>query len=142
MTEPVWYHGGLQFTCTQCGDCCTGSAGFTWVNEDEINRLSERLGLDREAFQRKYTRSVWRDGIKQISLVEKRGGDCVFWVKGVGCSVYTDRPRQCRTWPFWRSLVATPADWSSAAQECPGMNRGILHGAKEIAHIAADDGLP
>lgn len=142
MAEPVWYQDGLRFTCTQCGNCCTGAPGFTWVSEDEIDRLSLRLGLDRAAFERRYIREVWRDGVRRPTLVEQRGGDCVFWVKGEGCSVYADRPRQCRTWPFWRSLVASPTDWSESARECPGMNRGYLHLAEDISAIAADDGLP
>ena len=38
MTEAqLWYADGLKFSCTGCGNCCTGSAGFTWVSEDEID---------------------------------------------------------------------------------------------------------
>ncbi|MFM7740581.1 MAG: YkgJ family cysteine cluster protein, partial [Planctomycetota bacterium] len=28
--EP-WYKDGLRFQCSQCGDCCTGGAGYVWV---------------------------------------------------------------------------------------------------------------
>jgi Fe-S-cluster containining protein len=142
MAATAWYQDGLRFACTKCGNCCTGSPGFTWVSEDEIDRLSVRLGLDREAFIRKYTRSVWRQGEERRSLVEHRRGDCVFWVSGTGCTVYEDRPRQCRTWPFWRSNLAEADDWAAAARACPGMDRGPLHAAAEIAAVAADDGLP
>ena len=142
VAETPWYQDGLRFACTKCGNCCTGSPGFTWVSEDEIDRLAVRLGLDREAFIRKYTRSVWRDGEERRSLTELRRGDCVFWVAGTGCSVYQDRPRQCRTWPFWRSNLTERDDWAAAARECPGMDRGALHHVAEIAAVAADDGLP
>ena len=25
MSDLPWYHAGLKFTCTQCGDCCSGT---------------------------------------------------------------------------------------------------------------------
>ncbi|MCA9080037.1 MAG: YkgJ family cysteine cluster protein, partial [Planctomycetaceae bacterium] len=43
MTELPWYHAGLPFSCTQCGDCCTGSPGFVWVTEDDIRAIAEHL---------------------------------------------------------------------------------------------------
>ena len=140
-TQP-WYANGLTFSCTGCGNCCTGSAGFTWVSEDEIDALAARLGMDRESFSARYTRVVWRGGEQRVSLSEKRGGDCVFWQKGEGCTVYEQRPRQCRTWPFWRRIVDSPEDWAEAGRECPGINHGALHPLKEIAETIADDGLP
>lgn len=138
----AWYATGLRFTCTQCGHCCTGEPGHTWVSEDEIDELSARLGIDRATFLRTYTKRIWRDGQEMVSLKEKPNNDCVFWAKDVGCTVYSDRPKQCRTWPFWRHLLRDREDWDDAARGCPGMNRGELHDAAKIARIAADDGLP
>ena len=61
-----------------------------------------------EEFQRRYVRKV---GIRK-SLIELPGGDCVFFHRESGsCQVYQQRPRQCRTWPFWHSNLATPAAW-------------------------------
>jgi Fe-S-cluster containining protein len=138
----AWYAGGLRFTCTQCGNCCTGAPGHTWVSEEEIDALSRRLGLDRASFLRTYTRPVWRGGKQLVSLIEKKNNDCIFWAKGVGCTVYEDRPRQCRTWPFWRPIIEEREDWDAAARGCPGMNRGTLHDAAIIESVASDDGLP
>ncbi len=146
MADPApaapWYADGLRFTCTRCGKCCTGSAGFTWVDDAEVLALARRLGLDEASFRRRYTRDVHRDGEVLTSLKEKRGGDCVFWQTGAGCTVYADRPRQCRTWPFWRRVVATPGSWRQESEDCPGMGQGELHPAGKITEIAADDGLP
>jgi len=142
MATAPWYADGLRFTCTQCGNCCTGAPGHTWVSEDEIDVLAARLGIDRASFCRTYTKSVWRGGQQLVSLIEKKNNDCVFWAKGVGCTVYQDRPRQCRTWPFWRPNLSDRATWDEAASGCPGMNRGATHDASEIQTTAADDGLP
>ena len=40
--EP-WYADGLNFTCTQCGNCCTGGPGFVWISREEIVRLAAHL---------------------------------------------------------------------------------------------------
>lgn len=134
-----WYRDGLRFSCTRCGNCCTGAPGNIWVSEDEIAALAQRVGLDATAFRARYTRTVRGRG---VSLIEKQNNDCVFWQKGKGCTVYDLRPRQCRTWPFWRPLLEERESWDAAARGCPGMNRGELHPASEIAEVAADDGLP
>lgn len=140
-----WYRDGLRFSCTQCGNCCTGAPGFTWVSEDEIAALVRRLGIPDPEFRQRFTRTVWRKGAQQVTLVDlgkAKNHACTFFKKGVGCTVYEDRPRQCRTWPFWRRNLTDPQDWAAEAAGCPGINRGPLHDAATIAAIAADDGLP
>ncbi|GDY13833.1 hypothetical protein LBMAG53_27110 [Planctomycetota bacterium] len=134
---------GLRFTCTRCGACCTGAAGFTWISEPELAVLADHLGLDPDTCRRRYTRSVhFPDGRVVLSLNERGNGDCVFFRAGTGCTVYDQRPRQCRTWPFWKRVVATSDSWSQSAAGCPGMNQGRLVAADEVRGIASDDGLP
>lgn len=143
QTETEWFSKGLQFTCTRCGACCTGAAGFTWISEPELTALAEHLGLDPDACRRRYTRAVhFPDGRVVLSLNERGNGDCVFFRAGTGCTVYDHRPRQCRTWPFWKRVVATPETWSAAAVDCPGMNQGRLVTADDIRASASNDGLP
>lgn len=134
---------GLRFTCTRCGACCTGAAGFTWISEPELALLATYLDLDPDTCRRRYTRSVhFPDGRVVLSLNERGNGDCVFFRAGTGCTVYDQRPRQCRTWPFWKRVVATPLAWSQAALDCPGMDQGRVIPAEEIRANAAHDGLP
>ena len=65
-------------------------------------------------------------GIRK-SLIEWANGDCVFFHgESRTCQVYDVRPRQCRTWPFWPSNLASPAAWEDTAERCPGCNRGRL----------------
>ncbi len=49
--------------------------------------------------------------------------------------IYSVRPNQCRTWPFWPSNLKNPGDWNKAAQKCPGINRGKLYSFEEIERI-------
>ena len=54
-----------------------------------------------------------------------------------GCTVYQSRPLQCRTFPFWPEHVASPEAWERLAGSCPGVNRGRLYAAAEIAAALA-----
>ncbi|HEX8524672.1 MAG TPA: YkgJ family cysteine cluster protein [Tepidisphaeraceae bacterium] len=133
-----WYADGLDFTCSQCGNCCTGAPGYVFVSRDEIGRIAEFLKLTSKELLDKYCRRVGT----QISFKEKRGPggyDCIFLQevatthrpKGADrdvactkriCSIYSVRPLQCRTWPFWDGNLASKESWDLAAQRCPGMN--------------------
>lgn len=137
MGDDLWYKEGLLFGCLRCGGCCNGFSGTVRVTDDEIRALSRRLNLSEDEFRNSYTRSVGR-GV--ISLIERENKDCIFFDKERGCIVYTDRPRQCRTWPFWRSNIYSPERWKRGAERCPGMNRGMLHGADLIKETSEDDG--
>ena len=129
MSDLPWYKDGLQFTCSQCGDCCTGTPGHVWVNGEEIAALAATVGLDAEAFEDKYVRRV---GMRK-SLIEFPNGDCVFFDgKTRKCGVYDARPRQCRTWPFWGSNLKTPQDWAHTCSVCPGSGMGKLHQLEQI----------
>ncbi|RIK83123.1 MAG: hypothetical protein DCC67_06285 [Planctomycetota bacterium] len=130
--EP-WYAGGLRFSCTGCGDCCTGAPGYVWVNQQEIDALAARLGMSVEAFEKRYVRQV---GVRR-SLVERKNYDCVFLDGNRRCTVYEDRPRQCRTWPFWDSNLKSPAAWQAACEACPGSGQGKLYTLESISEQAA-----
>jgi len=123
MEKQPWYREGLRFKCTQCGDCCTGAPGYVWVNKEEIAALAARFKLSVEDFERDYVRKV---GVRK-SLIEYDNGDCVFFdPEKRRCEVYEDRPRQCRTWPFWESNLRTPETWQETCEVCPGSGKGNL----------------
>ena len=130
----VWCEDGLRFTCTRCGNCCSGFSGTVAVNDDEITALADRLELGVDEFREQYAR-VLSDG--SISLREKSNYDCVFYAQGHGCLVYEDRPTQCRTWPFWRKNVKTTERWAEEARTCPGMDKGHLYTLDEIEERAS-----
>jgi Fe-S-cluster containining protein len=77
-------------------------------------------------------------GLEQLALKEKSNYDCIFWKQG--CSVYEQRPQQCRAFPFWQSVVISAEAWETAAASCPGMGKGVLHSSEEIASwLARED---
>ena len=134
IPKNVWYADGLRFRCTQCGDCCTGAEGYVWVNQAEIDAMAARVGMTAEAFESAHVRSV---GVRR-SLKERRGGDCVLLDPQTRkCTTYEERPRQCRTWPFWDSNLRSPEAWAEAAEACPGCNKGSLVPLETIVEQAA-----
>jgi Fe-S-cluster containining protein len=107
------------------------------VSDEEISDLAAHLHETDDSFRAKYTRKI-RGG--DISLKEKPNHDCVFYDRTEGCTVYDFRPRQCRTWPFWSSVVHSPETWQQASRSCPGMGTGSLRSAETIAATAVRDG--
>lgn len=142
LDDAPWYADGLKFTCSQCGNCCTGGPGYVWISNGEIALLAEHLKIAPETVVEQYCRKI--DG--KFSLKERRSPaglyDCVFLKEtkvsgraGSGsegddgvihtiraCTVYPVRPLQCRTWPFWPENLASEQAWNHSARKCHGMN--------------------
>ena len=134
IPRDAWYSGGLRFECTQCGDCCSGDEGYVWVNQEEIDAMSRRVGMTPADFERAFVKRV---GVRR-SLKERPGGDCVLLdEKSRKCTAYEERPRQCKTWPFWESNIRTPEAWQEAAAACPGCNKGQIVPLAQIVEQAA-----
>lgn len=135
MADDKWYKGGLRFTCTQCGNCCTGAPGYVWVTREEIGKIAEFLEREDGWLPPEQLRRV---GFK-YSLTERSNGDCVFLVTTADgkktCSIYPVRPLQCRTWPFWNQNLRTPRAWAEAAEHCEGMNNGDTHNFVAIEKV-------
>ena len=129
MSSKPWYREGLSFSCTCCGDCCTGAPGYVWVEREEIEELAKFLGLSPEKFGERFMRK----GGLRYSLVEKPDCDCVFFDSG--CTVYPARPVQCRTFPFWRSHLKSQRAWDEIGAECPGIGQGKFYAAADIEII-------
>jgi Fe-S-cluster containining protein len=126
-----WYAGGLRFSCTQCGNCCTGPPGTVWVTDDEAAAIAGSLGIELAEFLKQYAKKVdGRWSLKEILVGD--GYDCIFLDRSpsgaTGCSIYRDRPTQCRTWPFWPENLTSQRTWQAAKRRtpCPGMDDGTL----------------
>ena len=130
MAERPWYQEGLRFTCTECGDCCTGAPGYVWVNKQEIADLAAAMAYDDiDQFIGEFVRQI---GIRR-SLKELPNFDCVLLDPETRkCRAYSARPRQCRTWPFWDSTLRDPETWRQTCHVCPGAGKGKLHQLSEI----------
>lgn len=131
--EP-FYSEGLRFECQQCGACCTGEPGYVYVTERESQALAGRLGLSVAEFYRRHVRLVPGGH----SLLERPDGSCIFYDRG--CTVYSLRPRQCRTYPFWTGVLHSEQAWQEEGQNCPGVGSGKLYDLVTIEKLLRGEG--
>jgi Fe-S-cluster containining protein len=127
---------GLRFSCTMCGNCCTGPEGYVLVTEDDTAAIAAAMNLPHAAFIERYTHMTTRGRSLNEHLTDF-GQDCVFLdrakVPGKAvCGIYELRPAQCRTWPFWKSNLMSLNAWERATRKCPGMDKGTLVPVEQI----------
>ena len=126
-----FYTSGLNSSCRRCSSCCRYESGFVFLSEKDIEKLLAEFKMERSDFINTYCRWVTDlNGKKTLSLKEKSNKDCIFWDSL--CLVYENRPLQCRTYPFWESILSSPESWDIAATGCPGMDSGMLHTKEAI----------
>jgi hypothetical protein len=126
--ESTWYDEGLRFTCTQCGNCCSGPPGYVWFNDEELKAMADDLAMTPKKFREMF--AVKHGGRWSLREVEgPRGFDCVFLRRDAQgkalCSIYKSRPTQCRTWPFWPELLKSFRSYVNGTSTCPGTKRGL-----------------
>ena len=135
MCDQSFYAAGLRFSCKRCSSCCRHESGFVYLSENDLSRLAHAFKMEYTAFIQTWCRwtAFDRDGerrYERLALKEKSNFDCIFW--NAGCTVYQARPLQCRTFPFWDSVVCSQEAWETAALGCPGINTGELHQKEKI----------
>ena len=78
-----------QIDCTECGNCCRVMSPV--FNEQDIDRMSEGLGITEEEFKSEYLK------LEDNCLVFKHK-PCPF-LKGNICTMYEFRTEECRSFP-------------------------------------------
>ncbi|MFA6687879.1 MAG: YkgJ family cysteine cluster protein [Sphaerochaetaceae bacterium] len=129
-----FYEQGLKFECTGCGYCCSSEPGYVFLSDIDAKRLTAATGLSMAQFLEVYCRKIDMGAFKLVSLKERENFDCIFLTEA-GCSVYDARPEQCRTYPFWASIMENRENWDEEAKSCPGIGKGKIHTKREIDGI-------
>lgn len=120
----------LRFRCTGCARCCHGDGdSFIAVSEGEAERIRQYLGLSAAWFRRRYL--VRLDGAEGGLRIDA-DGRCALLGRDGRCRVYPVRPTQCRTYPFWREIVASRTAWLREARRCEGIGRGPRHSRRYV----------
>ncbi len=135
MSHKAWYHKGLRFQCTQCGNCCTshGEYAYVYLAEADVRAIAAHLGMERAAFLER-----WCTEDEGYTILRMDAPACPFLTEERGCAIYPVRPKQCATWPFWEDNLDR-ARWEGPVKECcPGIDSGPLYSAEEIERIARE----
>ncbi len=109
----------FRFKCLQCGRCCKDPATIVTVTVADILALATHLELGieellsilgfyqlsesvpKEQVEKMVTRPIMTEnGPAFVGLLKGEGGKCVFLNEENLCTVYTARPKVCRTFPF------------------------------------------
>jgi Fe-S-cluster containining protein len=116
------------FDCQRCTACCRWP-GQVRVDDREIARMAEQIGVSESVFIQRYTR-IRRDR-SGLALVDKANGECVF-LDGNACRVQEVKPQQCRDFPnVWRAPEGHP--------ECQAIPRRVSE-TEYIRLVAAATG--
>lgn len=131
-----WYSEGLQFQCQGSGNCCAshGEFGYVYLTESDVTRAAKSLKISPAKFKSEYCHRV--DGFLAIKD-NPLGPDCLF-LKERRCHIYSGRPTQCRTWPFWPEVMNAKKWKKNVESFCPGVNQGRLYTAQEINEILGE----
>lgn len=124
-----WYEPqGLRFECTMCGACCSGGEGFVLFTDREAASIAKRLNITLADFLTRYTHTT-EAGPSLREVPTPHGLDCIFLdrttIPGKAvCSLYEDRPTQCRTFPFWPEHIESRRAWQRLNKHCEGIGKG------------------
>lgn len=132
------------FECHKCGHCCEGRGGII-LSPRDLSRLADFLRISRQDAVDLYGEVV--NG--KLRLKAGADGDCIFLVKGQGCSVHAGKPDICRAWPYFRGNLEDPASLAMAKDFCPGINPDasfenfVAEGIKQLLAegLPASDGV-
>jgi uncharacterized protein len=90
-----------KFDCTACGNCCIELRPK--ISEKEIKKLSKILDQTPEQFTENYTEID--EGAHYLKFIP-----CSF-LDGKKCSIYSDRPKECKSYPFLHKKDFTSRLW-------------------------------
>lgn len=126
---PAWLKSvkKLPFDCTECGKCCQTN-GRVSMSPTEVHSAADLLNMSQSDFVRQFASHTVEDSwiYLQEKTVENHTG-CIFLnVDTNQCRIYEARPVQCRTYPFWPSILASPTAWNDECRRPDHDNNSTL----------------
>ncbi|RDU67022.1 zinc/iron-chelating domain-containing protein [Helicobacter didelphidarum] len=117
-----YYYTFNPSKCSECGGkCCYGESGYIFVTIHEMKTIAKFLNISLEELALKYVKKVGY----RFSFIEKdcqeqfNGVSCIFFNETTKeCNIYSVRPKQCRTFPFWNIYQKNNRD---LLQRCIGV---------------------
>lgn len=135
--EPAALADSIQqigFECTRCGHCCTGDdadAHTATIFPDEVRSIVASRDEEWEAVARPipYGLTDGRGETFEWALQTDACGDCRFLAEtgdGTACTIYSERPLICQTYPFSVAIGLGVGEEGSA-----GNDQEVNHGSTQ-----------
>ncbi|WP_446009136.1 YkgJ family cysteine cluster protein [Candidatus Electrothrix sp.] len=118
------YHNDYPYffksdACKSCGGkCCRGQQGYIRINMEELGNMANAKGLSPKEFARQYVRQVTGGLSLQERIINNEHFCCFLDPVDHYCTIYQQRPEQCRTFPFWEEFKEEP---EKLFLSCPGI---------------------
>ena len=127
---------GVKFECQGSGKCCVsrGEYGYVYLTLKDRRRMAKFFNLSTTQFTKKHCHKS-EDGLFYLKNEEGRKS-CMF-LNGKKCDVYSARPHQCRTWPFWPEVMNAKSWDNEVKNYCPGIGKGQYHSPQKIKEVLA-----
>ncbi|MFC2061755.1 YkgJ family cysteine cluster protein [Elusimicrobiota bacterium] len=109
-----------EFKCSACGNCCA-QEGYVFINKEDIHSISDLLEITTEGFIRKFTR---KEG-NRMRLHGDYDKSCIF-LENNKCAIYTARPKQCKSFPFWYEILKYRNCYEESTDYCESLKNLIL----------------
>lgn len=124
MVEPVrlTLNSKFKFRCYKGIDCFTKCCGSTDIllTPYDVIRIKNRLGITSSEFLKRYTKVHIDENSQHPNVVlkmgEEEGRRCPF-VTEEGCSIYEDRPTNCRYYPIGQAIMRVQKDMQLVNEE-------------------------
>ena len=131
------FEKGIKFKCQGSANCCIsrGNHGYVFLSQKDLLRLSIYFKVTKKYFKKKFCQTT--DDYLHLKEI-KKNGECIFLNKKK-CSVYSARPTQCRTWPFWPENMNSKIWNKEILNFCPGIGKGKLFNKKKITKLLKTD---
>lgn len=97
-----------KIECTRCGKCCSESSP-SLIKQDMRLLMSgilspENVYTIREGEPVRSGSDMYESFIEIIKIKEnKKSANCIFYSEGLGCTIYEDRPLQCKEHKCWET---------------------------------------
>ncbi len=117
VVEPIklTLNSKFKFNCYKGIGCFTRCCGSTDIllTPFDILKIKKRLGISAEDFLKKYT-SIHIDErsshpYAMLKMLDEKDTRCPF-VSQEGCTIYTDRPANCRYYPIGQTVMRSQTD--------------------------------
>lgn len=103
---------GVWYQCQRCTNCCKWE-GDVVVEEEEVEKIADYLGMPLYDFVRDYTRL--RENRQGLSLIDKEGTTECIMLDGADCRLQDVKPEQCKGFPNRWSFP----NWREACEAIP-----------------------